>query len=105
MIPIIKDALSKSAVWKNKKGTGERFCSCGSWKNHWMNFSNEPWPNECSVFGCTNKPTLGAHVFRTDNSKEMIVPMCAACNKKEDEFLLKNCAKCVSANKSETCEK
>lgn len=91
--------------WKNKNGTGIRSCSCGTWKQHWINFSGKSWPELCSVSGCTNKPTLGAHVINAEVSGEKIVPMCALCNSITSYFDLKDGVKLVNANKSETCEK
>lgn len=38
-----------TAGWKNKAGTGNRLCKCGSWTQHWLNFSDESWPKKCSV--------------------------------------------------------
>lgn len=91
--------------WKNKNGTGGRTCVCRSWKQHWINFSNKNWPGTCSVSGCNEKPTLGAHVINSDVSGEKIVPMCESCNKLPGYFDLKRGVTLVSANKSETCEK
>lgn len=91
--------------WKNKKGTGERVCRCGSWTQHWRNFSGRPWPATCSVSGCYQRPTLGAHVINDAVSGEFIVPMCDACNKKTWEFTLKGDTTLVSANRQETCER
>lgn len=91
--------------WKNKGGTADRACKCGTWKQHWLNYSNKQWPTSCSVSGCTNKPTLGAHVINPDVTGERIVPMCDSCNKLKSSFSLKVDVVCPSANKSETCEK
>lgn len=91
--------------WKNKEGTGIRSCNCGSWKQHWINYSGEPWPSECSVKGCTNTATLGAHIINSNVSGEKIVPACDSCNKLSGEFSLKGGITLVSANKSETCDK
>lgn len=91
--------------WKNKNGTAERTCSCGTWKQHWINYSGKSWPAICSVSGCTNKPTLGAHVINSEVLGEKIVPMCDSCNKLTGCFDLKDKTPLVSANKSETCEK
>ena len=44
--------------WKNKGGTGVRSCKCGSWEQHWLNYSGKSWPTQCSVFGCSNQATL-----------------------------------------------
>lgn len=90
--------------WKNKKGTAERACLCGTWKKHWLNFSGETWPRVCSVDGCWNEPTLGAHVINANVTGEQIVPMCASCNNLSGSFNLLG-VRLVSANKSKTCEK
>ena len=91
-------------MYKNKRGTSNRTCLCGSWKNHWLNFSGKEWPSTCSVYGCQNKPTLGGHIYNTDSKNEYIVPLCDTCNHREDEFSLKVDRK-VSANVSKTCGK
>ena len=91
--------------WKNKNGTGERTCACGTWKQHWLNYSNRKWPSSCSVSGCTNQPTLGAHIINSSVSGEKIVPMCVSCNNKTGFFDLKSTEILVDANKSKTCEK
>ncbi len=91
--------------WKNKSGTGNRTCKCGSWKQHWINFAKKDWPKQCSVEGCMNEPTIGAHIINADVDGEKIVPMCDACNKKTGYFTLKGGISLVSANRSETCEK
>lgn len=90
--------------WKNKKGTTDRSCKCGSWKQHWINASGLLWPTVCSVSGCYNAPTLGAHIINKDVSGEYIVPTCAACNGKDSEFNLKGGVTLISANKQKTCE-
>ncbi len=90
--------------WKNKNGTSDRSCSCGSWKKHWLNFSKQPWPTICSVSGCNNIPTVGGHVYCSNVHGEKIVPLCDSCNHRTDEFCLKLGTIYVSANKSETCE-
>lgn len=91
--------------WKNKKGTGERICRCGSWARHWVNFSEQPWPDYCSVEGCYEKASLGAHVYQPPSKEEYIIPMCDDCNHKTDLFDLKSDVILVSANKSKTCDK
>jgi hypothetical protein len=91
--------------WKNKKGTGERKCRCGSWKDHWINISGKEWPALCSVADCKETPTLGAHVINTKDLNEKIVPMCDSCNKINESFALKSDVVIVSANTAETCEK
>lgn len=92
--------------WKNKKGTSDRSCNCGTWKQHWINYSGESWPNKCSIYGCDNKATLGAHIFNSSYGErdEYIVPACCSCNQSYEEFSLKSDTMLVSANRSKTCE-
>ena len=91
--------------WSNKGGTAVRNCSCGSWKQHWLNFSGKPWPATCSVAGCNNRPVLGAHIRNPNVKGEKIVPMCESCNHLTSTFNLKEGVMLVSANTSETCDK
>ncbi len=91
--------------WKNKRGTGDRMCSCGSWAQHWVNFSQESWPAKCFVKGCHNRPVLGAHVYNPDEHGEWIIPMCSSCNKRVDAFDIEEMVTLVSANTKKTCNK
>ena len=91
--------------WKNKKGTAERSCKCGSWKQHWINYLQEKWPSKCSVYGCNNPATLGAHIINSNVTSEYIAPMCDSCNKRNTEFRLKGDTLLAPANKQSTCEK
>ena len=90
--------------WKNKGGTGQRSCKCKTWKQHWINNSGEAWPDKCSIRGCTNSATLGAHIYNPSVEGERIVPACDSCNKLENEFSLKGGVTLVLANKSKTCD-
>ncbi len=113
--------MANAEGWKNQQGTGDLDpCSCGSWKQHWENCYSETgidqlienicpqsiWPIECSVFGCSEKPTLGAHVINSYfNNGEQIVPMCVSCNNnRSQEFNLKIDVVCVSADVGVTCD-
>ncbi len=78
-----------ASSWKNKNGTSFRTCSCGTWQKHWQNQVKKPWPLQCSVLGCTNKATLGAHIIHSQVMGEKIAPMCESCNKRADNFNLK----------------
>lgn len=80
-------------------------CACGSWKAHWENFSNKRWTEKCSVKGCDDEATLGAHIINSNVSGEWIAPFCDSCNKTSEEFSLKLGTALVSANKKLTCEK
>jgi len=90
--------------WKNKSGTSDRKCGCGSWKNHWINCSGKSWPKNCSVNGCANDADRGLHIINSQVSGEYIVPGCASCNSKSGEFNLNGGVTLVSANKQNTCE-
>jgi hypothetical protein len=96
--------MSIPTTESNKGGTGDRACACGSWKQHWINFSGKTWPGSCSVESCANKPTLGGHVINPRVTGEKIVPLCDSCNKRSGTFSLKDGTTVVSANKSQTCE-
>lgn len=89
--------------WKNKSGTSNRSCNCGTWKQHWLNASKKDWPDTCSISGCSNEPILGAHIINTDVIGERIVPACDSCNKLGGEFDLKGGVTLVYANQSKTC--
>lgn len=92
--------------WRNKGGTGERKCGCGSWKKHWMNLSKEEWPKYCSESLCLEKPKDGAHIYHPDVEGEYIVPLCAKHNHPEntDEFDLADDTIFVSANQQKSCK-
>jgi len=94
--------ILSNSKWKNKNGTADRSCRCGSWKNHWLNNSGKQWPFFCSVAGCMRKPEVGAHVINSESREEWIVPMCTECNQRTDEFSLSLDTTPVPANKEKT---
>lgn len=89
--------------WTNKKGTEDRKCRCGSWKNHWLNFTKLDWPSTCSVSGCNNTPTIRAHIYKEVETGEWIEPFSITCNQLTRKFDLKENIDFASANKSMTC--
>jgi len=106
--------------WKNKGGTCDRECTCGTWKAHWEKLVEEEFGEKklfgeqpCSNEGCSNKAKgkkaeHGAHIFHSGNNekKEWIAPLCSDCNhsSKIDPFDLRVGTILVRANKGETCE-
>ncbi len=67
---------------RNINGTSEASCKCGSWLQHWLNFSHRPLPRYCSEVNCVQRPTVGAHVqveWALDD-RWYIVPLCAGHN-------------------------
>lgn len=93
---------------RNINGILDTTCRCGSWLNHWKNFSGQAVPPLCTVSGCKNKDLVGAHVQKGNGSmdhKWYIYPLCGDHNNYEGELEVSNIYKLVSANNKETCEK
>jgi len=102
-------SVEDSVKIKNVNGTADRSCKCDSWLEHWEIFSNKT-TSSCSVSGCTNNATLGAHVTRPAAKNEdykthpYIVPMCSSHNGMHgEEFRTKENTTFVWANVAETC--
>lgn len=90
----------------NINGTQDNVCRCGSWIEHWKNYSNQPLPVYCPVAACMAKPEVGAHVQREDSSdgRWYIIPLCNAHNHTTDRSLeVSNNLVLVSANVGQTC--
>lgn len=93
---------------RNINGTSDTTCRCGSWLNHWKNFSSQPTPTFCLVKNCTKRDLVGAHVQKGGESTDQnwyICPLCGEHNQHKGELELSDIYKLVSANKKETCEK
>lgn len=91
---------------KNRNGTSDTKCKCGSLLDHWKKFSNTT-VTYCSEKACTGKELLGAHVQKADSSdqKWYIIPLCNTHNQSTKELEVVDSTVFVSANKKETCEK
>lgn len=89
----------------NVKGTSERTCSCGSWKNHWVKVSGREWPVFCSESTCLNEAEVGAHVCFRKGGQTYIVPLCHEHNMANGSIEIPEDAVLVSANVAETCER
>jgi len=95
-------------IVNNLNGTSDNICKCGSWLNHWKNFSGQSLPDRCPVKNCGNKPEVGAHVQKNSSYDKnwYIIPICQDCNAKTYSSLeISDYITLVSANKSETCDK
>jgi len=92
----------------NVNGTSQITCECGSWLNHWKNFSGQALSQWCSEKSCIKAPEVGAHVQK-DNSTDKawyIVPLCKPHNGETGKSLeLVGSVAFVSANVSQTCGK
>ena len=93
--------------WKNKSGTGSRpSCRCGSWKNHWLNYSGSRfWPTNCCVSGCYNRAEDGGHVTNSYYQGEWILPLCREHNNPNNtaSFSIKLGSYVAPANRANTC--
>jgi len=91
---------------KNINGTSQTNCSCGSWIQHWRNFSGQQ-ATICRAIGCSRYDIVGAHVQKdvTYDSSWYIVPFCNAHNHASGAVELVSGTVLVSANKKMTCEK
>jgi hypothetical protein len=92
---------------RNLLGTSEKACKCGSWLDHWENFSGQTVPTYCPVTKCYNKDLVGAHVQKDNSSDKasFIIPLCATHNKAEGALEISDVYGLVSANVSTTCGK
>ncbi len=97
---------------KNENGTANRKDeNCGTWIKHWEKFSKLK-QTVCSIKGCSNSGTEGAHTTRPNATSEeykthsYILPMCPEHNGKHGETLTaKSRSTFVWANIAETCGK
>jgi hypothetical protein len=89
---------------KNINGTSQNKCKCGSWLQHWRNYSGQS-ATICRALGCSGSPLVGAHVQKDvsyDNSW-YIVPLCHSHNKISASLELVSGTVLVSANVKQTC--
>ena len=93
---------------KNLNGTSQTTCKCGSWLEHWENFSGKKAPKYCVVSECTKKNLVGAHVQKDSYADKgwYIIPICKSCNGKHgQDLIISDSTTLVSANKRKTCDK
>ncbi len=91
----------------NINGTTDTTCKCGSWLQHWKNFSVQSLPRYCPVEGCYQKDLVGAHVQLAYSivRRWFIIPLCSLHNASKKDLDVSDTVQLVSANKSETCER
>lgn len=90
---------------KNINGTTQNRCRCGSWLQHWKNYSGQS-ATICRALGCSRKDLLGAHVQKdvSYDNNWYIVPFCNRHNKATTSIELVAGTILVSANKKKTCD-
>jgi hypothetical protein len=91
----------------NINGTSQNPCRCGSWLDHWENFSGQPVPTYCPGFCCYRRDLLGVHVKKaeSDDDNWYIVPLCAEHNRATGTLTVTDGCRLVSANVRKTCGK
>jgi hypothetical protein len=79
-------------------------CRCGSWLQHWDNFSRQK-ANFCMVLGCDGKPEVGGLVCReTEPEQVCVVPLCRSCAAKVGtELDIVNTVNLVPVSLEDTC--
>lgn len=86
-------------------GAVENTCCCGSWLEHWKQYSGQR-ANYCVVTGCGGRPEAGGHVQERGTMDEnvYVIPLCRACNdKKGQEMVIFDGVNLVPVNLAETC--
>lgn len=89
---------------RNINGTSDLKCKCGSWLDHWKNFSKSSAAS-CTAIGCMKTDLVGAHVQKDsayDNSW-YIVPLCNHHNQATATLTISDATILVSANRGSTC--
>ena len=92
----------------NINGISQGLCGCGSWLDHWKNFSGQPLSAYCAAVVCFQKPEVGAHVQKADSldNNWYIIPLCNKHNALTGQSLdIVVNVRLVSADVSETCGK
>ena len=91
---------------KNINGTTQNVCRCGSWLEHWANFSGRT-AYYCAALDCNETDLKGAHVQKADaaDGNWYIVPLCKRHSRETGELEITDLYPLVSANKAETCAK
>ena len=90
----------------NINSTESQECTCGTWLNHWRNFSRQPLPTICPELRCLEKPTVGARVQinNASDDKWYIVPLCKKHAAKTGATLdISDLVHLVPVDENETC--
>ena len=91
---------------ENIENRSNETCKCGSWLQHWKNYSDES-VSHCSASGCENPVEVGVHVQKADSHDKnwYVVPFCSTHGHSTYHVDLVFSTKLVPANQSETCGK
>ncbi len=90
----------------NINGTSDNTCKCGSWLEHWKNYSGQNLPTFCPESACIEMPEVWAHVQKDNSSDQSwyIIPLCKKHNGETGNSLEVNGSVALaSANTGKTC--
>lgn len=92
-------------ILMNVSGTSALTCNCGTWLQHWKNFSGQVEPLYCPVALCMNTYLVGAHVMFVSGYDErwFIVPLCREHNSHTGFLRVSDNINLVLANRFLTC--
>jgi len=82
-------------------------CQCGSWLQHWRNFSVLPVPLHCPEALCREKPEVGAVVKCSDanDAGDYVVPLCKRHSQSKAGLEISSFTTFVSADVSQNCRR
>lgn len=83
--------VEECVCWENAEGTSTQLDSrCGSWKQHYINVTQKPFPAQCSCLDCYSPAHDVCHVINKalSGNKLYIVPLCSRCNHRQGTFAL-----------------
>jgi len=91
---------------KNVNGTLQKQCKCGSWLQHWKNYSGRA-AKVCQAKSCIETDLVGTHVQKdTDNDDSWyIIPLCHSHSRALSPVELVMGAMLVPTNVDLTCGK
>jgi len=81
-------------------------CHCGTWLQHWRNFSVLPLPIHCQEAFCRERPELGAVVKSSDDkdSNFYVVPLCKWHSQAKASLEISSFSTLVPADALHNCE-
>jgi hypothetical protein len=90
----------------NINGTRQCSCKCGSWLQHWQNFSVLPLPLHCPGLLCRERAEIAAFVQLPDlkDPNWYIVPLCKLHSRSKLAVEISSFTPLVCADEDRTCD-
>jgi hypothetical protein len=82
-------------------------CHCGTWLQHWRNFSVLPLPIHCQEGSCRERPELGV-VVKCGDGKDtdcFVVPLCKRHSQAKTGMEISSFSMLVSADVTQNCQR